>query len=211
MFLNNYVWWRYAIYHGPAGLQSIAHRIHHSTVVLAKGKKRHHSSRIPEEYHSTSIHFHWMTKIANELNRWSRRKKKAYKREKKKLEKKESSLKIQLKIKFNLLLRFIWRWPRYEQQPLFRYAESHSINQRRRHQNARRSQRNQPALLPWRRCTIVSFLSLSFLGVKCCAGMVTTNCNCCYCRWACPLMKRFAKKILTICSKSSKWTLPQSK
>jgi len=27
----------YAIYHGPAGLQSIAHRIHHSTVVLAKG------------------------------------------------------------------------------------------------------------------------------------------------------------------------------
>ena len=36
-FMNNFVWWRYAVYHGPAGLQRIAHRIHHSTVVLAEG------------------------------------------------------------------------------------------------------------------------------------------------------------------------------
>ena len=28
---------RYAVYHGPAGLRNIAQRIHHSTVVLAKG------------------------------------------------------------------------------------------------------------------------------------------------------------------------------
>jgi glycine cleavage system pyridoxal-binding protein P len=32
-----FIRFRYAVYHGPAGLRKIAQRIHHSTVVCAKG------------------------------------------------------------------------------------------------------------------------------------------------------------------------------